>query len=142
MAKPYRGSCLCGVVQFEVDEFLSEVGHCHCSMCRKFHGAAFATIAGVSRSHFRWIEGEEALTGYTAKNGTTRTFCRHCGSSLSFSSPRASVDVIEIALGALDGDVPVAPNAHIFVGSSANWTEFNDDLPLYEEGRDGPRKTR
>jgi len=61
---------------------------------------------------------------------------------LSFSSPRASVDVIEIALGALDGDVPVEPNAHIFVGSSANWTEFNDDLPLYEEGRDGPRTKR
>jgi len=70
MTKPYGGSCLCGVVKFEVDEFLSEVGHCHCSMCRKFHGAAFATIAGVSRSHFRWIEGEEALAGYTAKNGT------------------------------------------------------------------------
>ena len=52
------------------------------------------------------------------------------------------MDVIEIALGALDGDVPVEPNAHIFVGSSANWTEFNDDLPLYEEGRDSPRTKR
>ena len=142
MTKPHRGSCLCGVVKFEVDEFLPEVAHCHCSMCRKFHGAAYATIAGVSRSHFRWIEGEEALTGYRAENGTTRTFCRHCGSSLIFSSPRASAQVIEIALGALDGDIPVKPNAHIFVGSKADWTEFSDDLPLYEEGRDSPRIKR
>ena len=82
-------------------------------MCRKFHGAAYATIAGVSRAHFRWTEGEEALTGYRAENGTVRTFCRHCGSSLSFSSPRASAEIIEIALGALDGDIPVEPNAHI-----------------------------
>ncbi len=142
MSKPYRGSCLCGVVKFEVDEFLPQIAHCHCSMCRKFHGAAYATIAGVSRAHFRWTEGEEALTGYKAENGTIRTFCHHCGSSLSFSSSRASAEVIEIALGALDGDIPVEPDAHIFVGSSANWTEFSGDLPLYEEGRDSSRTKR
>ena len=142
MSKPYRGSCLCGVVRFEVDEFLPQIAHCHCSMCRKFHGAAYATIAGVDRSKFRWVEGEEALTGYTAENGTTRTFCHHCGASLSFSSPRAPEGIIEIALGALDGDVPVEPDAHIFVGSRANWTVFNDDLPLYEEGRDSAKVKR
>jgi len=139
MSNLYRGSCLCGVVRFEVDEFLPQVAHCHCSMCRKFHGAAYATIAGVSHSKFRWVEGEDALKGYTAENGTTRTFCSHCGSSLTFSSPRASEEVVEIALGTVDGDVPVEPNAHIFVGSGANWTVLSDDLPQYEEGRDSAR---
>ncbi len=142
MSDPYRGSCLCRVVRFEIDEFLPQVAHCHCSMCRKFHGAAYATIAGVSRSKFRWVEGEDALKGYTAENGTTRTFCHHCGSSLTFSSLRAPEEVIEIALGALDGDVPVEPDAHIFVGSGANWVVLSDDLPLYEEGRDSVRVKR
>lgn len=135
MTNPYRGSCLCGVVRFEIDEFLPQVANCHCSMCRKFHGAAYATIAGVSRSKFRWLEGEDALKGYTAENGTTRTFCSHCGSSLTFSSPRAPKEVVEIALGTVDGDIPVEPNAHIFVTSGANWTVVSDDLPQYEEGR-------
>ena len=139
MTDPYRGSCLCGEVRFEIDEFLPQVAHCHCSMCRKFHGAAYATIAGVSRSKFRWVEGENALKGYTAAKGTIRTFCRHCGSSLMFSSPRAPEEVIEIALGAVDGDVPVEPNAHIFVGSGANWATLIDDLPQYEEGRNSAR---
>ncbi len=139
MTHPYRGSCLCGVVRFEVDEFLPQVAHCHCSMCRKFHGAAYATIAGVSRSKFRWVEGEDGLKRYTAENGTTRTFCSHCGSSMMFSSPRAPQDVVEIALGTVDGDVPIEPNAHIFVGSSANWTELRDDLPQYDEGRGSAR---
>ena len=139
MTDLYRGSCLCGAVKFEVEEFLSQVAHCHCSMCRKFHGAAYATIAGVPRSKFRWVEGADALKGYTAENGTTRTFCSHCGSSLTFSSPRASEEVVEIALGTVDGDVPVEPNAHIFVGSGANWTVLSDDLPQYEEGRGTPR---
>ena len=139
VTESYRGSCLCGVVRFEIDEFLPSVAHCHCSMCRKFHGAAYATIAGVPRSKFRWIAGRNALKGYTAENGTTRTFCRHCGSSLMFSSPRAPVDVVEIALGTVDGDIPVEPDAHIYVGSGANWTVFSDDLPQYEEGRDSAR---
>lgn len=139
MSEPFHGSCLCGAVKFEIDEFLPQVAHCHCSMCRKFHGAAYATIAGVSRSKFRWVEGEDALKGYTAENGTTRTFCRHCGSSLTFSSPRAPQDVVEVALGAMDDDVPVEPNAHIFVASRANWTAFGDELPQYEAGRDSAR---
>ncbi len=139
MTELYHGSCLCGVVRFEVDQFLPQVAHCHCSMCRKFHGAAYATIAGVSRSKFRWVEGEDALKGYTAENGTTRTFCSHCGSSLTFSSPRASDGVVEIALGTMDEDVPVEPSAHIFVGSAANWVVLSDDLPHYEEGRNSAK---
>lgn len=138
MSEPYHGSCLCGLVRFTVDEFLPQVAHCHCSMCRKFHGAAYATIAGVPRSGFRWVEGENALKAYTAENGTTRTFCSNCGSSLMFSSPRAPEEVVEIALGAMDGSVPVEPNAHIFVGSSANWTVLGDELPRYVTGRDSP----
>lgn len=139
MTDPYGGSCLCGVVRFEIDEFMPQAAHCHCSMCRKFHGAAYATIAGVSRSKFRWVEGEDALKGYTAENGTTRTFCIHCGSSLTFSSPRAPKEVVEFALGCVDGQVPVEPNAHIFVGSGASWTVLSDDLPQYEEGRDSAK---
>jgi len=138
----YHGSCLCGVVKFEIDEFTPQIAHCHCSMCRKFHGAAFATIAGVASSKFRWVEGEGALKRFTATNGTTRTFCRHCGSSLSFSSPRAPADIVEVALGAVDDPVPVQPDAHIFVGSAANWTLLKDGLPQYEKGRDSARVNR
>jgi hypothetical protein len=139
MTDLYRGGCLCRAVRFEIDEFLPRVAHCHCSMCRKFHGAAYATFVGVPRSKFRWTEGEDALKGYTAENGTTRTFCSHCGSSLTFSSPRGLEKVVEIALGTVDGDVRTEPNAHIYVASAANWTVFSDDLPRFAEGRDSAR---
>jgi hypothetical protein len=139
MTDLYRGGCLCGAVRFEIDEFLPRVAHCHCSMCRKFHGAAYATFVDVRRSKFRWIEGEDALKDYTAENGTTRTFCSHCGSSLTFSSPRGPEEVVEIAVGTVDGDVPIEPDAHIYVASAANWTVFSDDLPRFAEGRDSAR---
>lgn len=135
MADAYKGSCLCGAVSFEVDEFDERVAHCHCSMCRKFHGAAYATIAGVPRRSFRWLNGRENVTEFCAPNDTVRTFCTNCGSSLFFSSPAADPDVMEIALGVFDVDVPVVPDAHIFVGSGANWTSVEDVLPRFREGR-------
>lgn len=139
MTDVYRGSCLCGQIRFEVDRFEPRTGNCHCSMCRKFHGAAYATLAEARSAHFRWTAGEDLLKGYTAANGTTRRFCRECGSSLTFSSPTADPDLVEIALGCFDDDVPVAPNAHIYVASGARWARPGDDLPRFEAGRDSRR---
>ncbi|MCP4386962.1 MAG: GFA family protein [Gammaproteobacteria bacterium] len=139
MTNPYKGSCLCGEIRFEVDEFVPQTGNCHCSMCRKFHGAAYATIAEARRQHFRWTAGEELIKGFTASNGTTRSFCSNCGSSLTFASPNADPELVEIALGAFDDEVPVKPDAHIYVASGASWACPQDDLPQYQAGRDSKR---
>ena len=42
-----RGSCLCGGVKYEITGPLMRSGHCHCSNCRKAHGAAFRSRARV-----------------------------------------------------------------------------------------------
>ena len=139
MSKIYTGQCLCGAVKYEVDAFGGKMGHCHCSMCRKFHGAAFVTLGEIKKSDFRWIQGEHELQAYTAENGTTRRFCRHCGSSMTFSTPRSSSDIVEIAMGTLDTDLEQRPDAHIYVGSGANWVEVTDGLPQYRAGRDSER---
>lgn len=135
MSHAYRGSCLCGAVSFEAVEFGRQVAHCHCSMCRKFHGAEYATYASVPRKSFRWLSGRDALAEYKAPNGTVRSFCKQCGSSLFFSSPRADPEILEVALGVFDADVPVRPDAHIFVGSAASWTSIEDGLPRFRDGR-------
>lgn len=138
MSTPYSGQCLCGAVKYEVDEFSPRMGHCHCSMCRKFHGAAFATYGETKAADFRWLQGEGDLQAYTADNGTTRQFCRHCGSSMTFSSKNYPDDVVEIALGTLDSNLDMSPDAHIYVDSKASWSEIHDDLPQYS----GDRKSR
>jgi len=139
MPGPYRGSCLCNAIRFEVDEFEPQTGNCHCSMCRKFHGAAYATLAEARRENFRWIDGEELIKGYTADNGTIRSFCSNCGSSLMFASPNADPDLVEISLGCFDDEVPIRPDAHIYVASGAKWVHPEDNLPQYEAGRDSAR---
>ncbi len=76
-----RGSCLCGAVQFEAGPFDSMV-HCHCSMCRKHHGAMFATFLGGASGGFHWLAGEDAVVVYESSAAGLRPFCRHCGSVL------------------------------------------------------------
>ena len=139
MPEPYRGSCLCGSIRFEADAFEAHNGLCHCSMCRKFHGAAFATLAEVASENFRWTAGTEWLKAYTAENGTTRQFCANCGSSLTFAAADADGSQIEIALACFDDPVPVEPDAHIYVESGAAWGRPDDGLPQYAEGRDSRR---
>ncbi|WP_445081937.1 GFA family protein [Vibrio alginolyticus] len=46
MCAGFEGSCLCGGVRFSVSGFSEKVANCHCSMCRKFHGAALGNWLG------------------------------------------------------------------------------------------------
>jgi hypothetical protein len=135
MSFPYKGSCLCGEICFEVKQFLPEAAHCHCIMCRKFHGAAYATYGSVDSDHFRWISGQKQLGEYTAENGTVRSFCKQCGSSLVFRSPKGAPGEVEISLATMDSNVPVMPDAHIFTNYALSWTSKDDTLPCFGEGR-------
>ncbi|NRA53101.1 MAG: GFA family protein [Gammaproteobacteria bacterium] len=105
-------------------------------MCRKFHGAAFATFGEVAIEDFRWLTGESALKVFIAANGTVRKFCGQCGASLIFKSKNDQGTTVEFTLGTLDSDISQHPDSHIFVGSKANWFEISDDLPQFNQGRD------
>ena len=109
--------------------------HCHCSMCRKFHGAAFATFGETKRENFHWIIGKDLFQSYRAENGTTRKFCKQCGSSLIFEASDDSAGVVEFSLGTLDSHLDASPNVHTFVGSKANWSKICDGLPQFDGDR-------
>src|SRR5688572_28289226 len=69
-------------VKYEIHGDLTDVLNCHCSDCRKAHGAAFRTRASVRVADFKWISGRELVSRYEAKPGEFRTFCSICGSNL------------------------------------------------------------
>jgi hypothetical protein len=126
-----RGSCLCGGVRYEITGGISGIRNCHCSICRKAHGAAFRTRAAVKRENFRFVAGEELLTFYSSSPGVHRGFCRVCGSPILSRLDRTP-DSYGVPLGALDDDPGAKPEMHIFTGSKAPWFDITDDLPQYE----------
>ncbi len=127
-----RGSYLCGSVRYEVRGTLGRVSHCHCSMCRKAHGAAFGTYARVKRSEFAWLSGADRIVSYRSSSSAQRTFCGTCGATLQYVS-EGRPESFALALGTLDDDPGVRPSHHIFVGAKAPWFEITDGLPEHAE---------
>jgi len=137
----HTGSCLCGSIVYEVDKIESRMAHCHCSMCRKFHGSAFSTFGEAKVDNFRWIKGEELLASYKANNGTVRRFCKVCGSSMTFSASDDTSELIEFSLGTLDSEIDLHPDAHVYIKSKVGWFEICDDLLQYKAGRSDTKET-
>ena len=134
-----QGGCLCGAIRYEIDGPLTDVGNCHCSMCRRFHGAAFSTYAKIGAEHFRWLSGQDLLTVYETSPGIGWAFCRTCGSSLGIP---ALGKLSEITLGTLDTDPGIRPTEHTFVGSKAAWFEITDTLPQHDKWPPGKTPER
>lgn len=132
----YEGSCLCGLIKYEVKAIEPRMGHCHCSMCRKFHGAAFATLGEAKAENFQWVDGESLVKTYLGGNGTARKFCENCGSSLIFVPSNDDGQLVEFTLGTLDTEINERPDAHVFVGSKPNWNDLHDNLPKFDQGRE------
>jgi hypothetical protein len=129
--KVWSGSCLCGGVRYEIDGELGAILNCHCSMCRKAHGAAFRTRVSVPRQCLRIVQGRELLAEYRSSFSTVRRFCRVCGSPM-MNSWTEEPDAYGLALATLDQDPGRGPLFHVFAGSKAPWYVICDGLPQFE----------
>jgi hypothetical protein len=125
------GSCFCGSVRYEADGPFKTMMSCHCSMCRKHHGSAFATYVSAPLSGFRWVSGEDKLLRYKSSEHGVRTSCSVCGSPVPEIFSTHSIALMPA--GPLEGDLGIKPQAHIFVGSKAPWYTITDDLPQHKE---------
>ena len=123
--------CECGLVKYEVAGDLVDFCHCHCSICRRLHGAAFVTWGGVSRADLSYISGEANLKSYSFSDKADSIFCDTCGSRILVDF-KPEVDMLYITLGGLDGDFVCPPGFPQFVGSKAPWFEITDDLPQHD----------
>jgi len=126
-----HGRCECGRIRYEVDGDIEDFSHCHCSQCRRLHGAAYATFAGVSRDRFRYVSGESDIKVYASSEFNDRVFCAVCGSSILVDA-KPEPEALYISMGTVDGDPPHPPGYHIFAGSKAPWHEITDDLKQYD----------
>ncbi len=125
-----RASCLCGDVAWEGGGTFDLMHHCHCSRCRKAHGAAFATYVLCTAEAFRFVRGRERIVRYESAPGLFRPFCGRCGSSVPGGEPWQ--ERVSMPAGPLDDDPGVEPIVHFFAASKAPWHEIADSLPRFD----------
>ena len=124
------GGCFCGAVRFALRPPTLFCAHCHCSMCRRTHGAGYVTWIGVPYAQFAIAAGADRLVRYRSSDHGTRSFCGRCGSTL-FCESTNHPDWIDVVLANVDGPIDRAPQGHFFFDDRAPWTEVGDALPRF-----------
>jgi hypothetical protein len=125
-----NGACVCGAVKWSYDAPLTTMFHCHCSVCRKHHGTLFATYVAGPLSTFHWRAGTEKIGTWQSSSRERRAFCALCGSKV----PRVEHDTQRVFMpaGALEGELGIRPQMHLFAGSKAATHLIADGLPQHD----------
>ena len=125
-----NGSCLCGDIGLRLDYPSKWVAHCHCTQCRRAHGAAFVTWVGMDASRCTIDDPHARLAWFASSPGAERGFCQRCGSSLLFRSTRWPGE-LHVALANLHDPPDRAPQAHAYWDTHVDWVALDpgDDLP-------------
>ena len=122
------GACLCEGIRFRAELPSKWVVHCHCTLCRRAHGAAFVTWVGVDERSSHIEDPERTLHWYRSSVEAERGFCSRCGSTLFFRSSKWPGE-LHIALANFVDPVDRAPQAHIFFDTHVDWLALGDELP-------------
>jgi hypothetical protein len=131
MGNRHSGSCLCGAVRFEVEGDFERFYLCHCAYCRKDTGSAHAANLFSSTATLKWVSGEDKVTRFNLPSTRhSRCFCSICGSALP--NMQMNGELLAVPAGSLNSEVPMRPNAHIFVSSKASWDEALEKIPMAE----------
>jgi len=83
-----HAACLCGDVRIAAALPSLWSAHCHCSPCRRAHGAAYVTWIGFRAGGCRFVDPHDRLRWFASSPGAERGLCSRCGSSLAFRSER------------------------------------------------------
>ena len=117
------GGCQCGKIRYRAAA-LGRANLCHCRMCQRATGNAFAPLVTALEIDF---EGTPAR--FASSSVAERGFCRECGTPL-FYAPVGS-DEVELMIGTLDDPDAVTPALHYGIESRVSWLHLADGLPEY-----------
>ncbi len=132
---PVHGGCECGSIAYTVTAPSQELYHCHCSRCRRLHGALFATYAYVLRGDFQLLTGADNLSMYNSPLAQWY-FCKTCGCHLFAKHDHHAEAMWYMPATLSADDVPWHPEdseKHIFVASKSPIESISGDNPQYAE---------
>jgi hypothetical protein len=116
------GGCQCGAVRFAIEGKVGRPSICHCRMCQKAFGNAFAPL--VTAHGLRWTRGKPKY--FRSSNKVQRGFCGDCGTPLSYEPDGLSP---EIAICVLDEPNAIPPVIQVGLESRLTWTASLPALP-------------
>lgn len=121
-----EGGCHCGALRYRLEGDLTDVAHCHCSICRRVSGGLVVTWLTLPRKGFQWMAGEPKR--YVAPASCTRFFCGDCGAHVALETTHSPLS-IDVTVATLDRPGQVRASRHIWTGSRLPWLHLDEELP-------------
>jgi len=97
-------------VKYELKSHPKAITNCHCTMCQKQHGAAFAAFAtygSVPADDLNYIAGKDVLVTYKSSENINRKFCGKCGRCIEWSGSYSFPDWASISIATLDSPLQI-----------------------------------
>ncbi len=110
MKVEHQGGCQCGALRYRIDAPLTDIAHCHCSICRRSSGGILTTWVTVPRQAFRWLQGTPKAFATSAS--CTRYFCADCGAHLALLTS-LSPDTLDLTVATLDAPEQAPADRHL-----------------------------
>ena len=122
----HTGGCHCGNLRYALDAPLTDVAHCHCSICRRTSGGIVVTWASVPVDSLKWLAGSP--TTYDSGPSCVRYFCNNCGAQVALFS-RNSPEMMDVTIATLDHPEEAPADRHIWADSRLPWLHLDQHLP-------------
>ncbi|MHC9235815.1 GFA family protein [Pseudooceanicola sp. 502str34] len=103
------GHCLCGAVTLTLTTYRAEVGVCHCAMCRRWSGSAYAFFTAPDDA----IRVAGEVRTHRSSSFSQRSFCPTCGSSLWLKDDGAEETEFCAGLFEAARDFPLISEAYV-----------------------------
>lgn len=130
-----EGGCLCGAVRFQVLGPPMIVHACHCSLCQRRTGSAFAVNLWIESDHIRLLQGElerRSAPGIKPDEPSESWFCPVCGTCLWTRFHASPAKSRFLRAGTLDSPAEFSPDVHIFTSTKQAWVTIPDNVPAFE----------
>ncbi len=119
-----HGGCLCGSVRFELTGSV-RVHYCHCDMCRRATGSAFAVLVWTKTEAIAWTGKPKTRRSSPI---ATRSFCPECGTPITLGYD-ARPNEIALHVGVFDDPSMLIPQYNYGSGQRLDWVTCGIALP-------------
>lgn len=128
------GTCLCGEIEFELDDDFEFLNLCHCKQCQRATGSAHASNLFTRLDNIKWIKGKQFVRQYDMPGRKiSNAFCSKCGAGLPYISGSGKWLIVQAGL--LNQPIAPTPIRNIFWVERADWydaavaAEHHDAFP-------------
>lgn len=133
-----EGGCTCGHVRYRLSSRPLIVHGCHCTLCQKQSGGAYAVNALIEEDQVEILSGSLSVCRVATPSGAGQsiTRCESCGVAVwskYHALPKVGNQVLFIRVGTLDDPATMPPDVHIHTSSKQPHVAFADQAPRFEE---------